>query len=174
MRVILYFIAVLSILFWTNVSTVFAQVPGSPSVLCEDDGFEKNAGFDGKGGFRGGGNHPTLDDEGQKKSDPLMKARLAPDDPMVNEAEPPPPSAKLITKVGWCEVQVFGHTFSFSGLREASLPVSYMHLTDRLEQLNSKLKYAPGKSGIQLMDKIDTLVKYIYAHKDSLPKDKDN
>jgi len=87
------------------------------------------------------------------------------DDPSVHEAAPPPDDAKLITKVGWCEVQVFGHTFSDAGLVDASLPAQHMHLPKRLEQLSQKVQFEPKKSGMQLMDDVDALVKYVYSNK---------
>jgi len=76
-----------------------------------------------------------------------------PDDPAVNAATPPPTDAKMLTKVGWCEVQLFGHTFS------------NLHLPDRLKQLNQELNYAPGKSAIQLMDDAGGLIKAVQARK---------
>ena len=75
------------------------------------------------------------------------------EDPAITAADPPPPTAKMITKVAWCEMQVFGHTSPD------------MHLTQRLEQLNQQLKYAPGQSGIQLMDDLDPLIKAVLAEK---------
>jgi hypothetical protein len=42
-----------------------------------------------------------------------------------------------------------------------------MHLSARLEQLNNKLDFAPGKTGVQLMDSVDDLVKFAYANKNS-------
>ncbi len=58
----------------------------------------------------------------------------------VFEKEAPPASAKLLTKVGWCEMQVWNHTFPT------------MHLPQRLAQLNEEIKFAPGKTGVALMD----------------------
>jgi len=69
------------------------------------------------------------------------------EDPVVLDTNPPPASAKLLTKVGWCEVRVFGHTFPS------------MHLPQRLAQLNTEIKFAPGKTGIALMDSTDSMIK---------------
>ena len=119
----------------------------------------------GGGGFggRGGGN------SNQQQQPPEPKPTPPPaDDPLVHESTPPPAEAKLTTKVGWCEVLVFGHTFSDAGLADASLPAVHMHLPKRLEQLSRKLQFQPQKSGIQLMDSVDALVKFVDAHKDTL------
>jgi hypothetical protein len=47
-----------------------------------------------------------------------------------------------------------------------------MHLPKRLEQLSRKLQFEPSKSGIQLMDSVDALVKFVDANKDKLTKDR--
>jgi hypothetical protein len=75
------------------------------------------------------------------------------DDPLLKASTPPPASAKLLTKVGWCEIQVFGHTSA------------KMHLLDRLNQLNLKLNFDPGKTGVDLMDHIDSLMKLAQSQK---------
>lgn len=80
-----------------------------------------------------------------------------PEDPAVYQATPPDPSARLIVKVGWCEVKVFGHTFPA------------MHLPERLGQLNKELKLEPGKSDIQLMDDIGLMIKTVQARKPVAP-----
>jgi hypothetical protein len=90
---------------------------------------------------------------------------LPADDPAVHEADPPAADANLMTKLGWCEVQVYGHTFSDAGLQEASLPLLHLHLPKRLEQINQRLQFEPRKSGVQLMDNIDGLVKCVSAKK---------
>jgi hypothetical protein len=81
-----------------------------------------------------------------------------PEDPAVNEPNPPPSSAKLLTQVGWCEVHVFGHTFSA------------MHLPGRLGQLNRELKFEPGTSDIDLMDHISSLIKAVQTRDVTAPK----
>lgn len=83
----------------------------------------------------------------------LNKPAEPQDDPLVFETNPPPDGVKLLTKVGWCEVQVFGHTFPT------------MHLPQRLSQLNNELRFAPNKTGISLMDSTDAMIKASQVHK---------
>jgi hypothetical protein len=143
----------------------FIYLLGAISVLvyCTNVATAQFGGFGGGGGRGGGGRNQ------QQQQTPAPKPTPpSPDDPLVHESTPPPPDAKLITKVGWCEVLVFGHTFSDAGLAEASLPMVHMHLAKRLEQLSRKLQFQPEKSGIQLMDSVDALIKFVDAHKDTL------
>lgn len=71
----------------------------------------------------------------------------AADQAIIEAATPPAPAVRLATKVGWCERRVFGQ-------------VAYdKHLTDRLNLLNNALKFDPGKTGLDLMDDIDKLIK---------------
>lgn len=79
------------------------------------------------------------------------------EDPLVHALTPPPPGTKLITQVGWCEVQVFGKTFL------------NLHLAKRLEQLNSELKFDAKKTGFDLMDDVPTIVKMVQARKPAVP-----
>lgn len=69
------------------------------------------------------------------------------DDAVVNAPTPPPATARLITKVGWCEKHVFGVVYHDK------------HLTERLNILNDALKFDPGKKGMALMDDVDKLMK---------------
>jgi hypothetical protein len=145
MRVMLCSIAAVSLLMiCQNVAPVSAQGMG---------GFGGLGGMPGMGGGGGGGQQQQNQQPAEKE-----KETYPPDDAAVQAATPPSPDAKLLTKVGWCEVQVFGHTFSDAGLTGASLPATHMHLSDRLQQLNQKLNFRPGKKGIQLMDNVDDLV----------------
>jgi hypothetical protein len=75
------------------------------------------------------------------------------DDPILLSSTPPPPQAKLLTKIGWCEMRVFGQTY-----RE-------MHLFERLGQLNQQLNFSPGRSGAALMDHVNDLMKAAMAAK---------
>lgn len=75
------------------------------------------------------------------------------EDPAVRAKTPPPPGTRLATRVGWCEMQVFGHTSPT------------MHLAERLSSLNRELNFMPGKSSMELMDHIDGLVKSAQAFK---------
>jgi len=75
------------------------------------------------------------------------------DDPAIKAATPPPAGAKMQTQVGWCEMQLFGHTFH------------NMHLFDRLKQLNLDLNYAPAKKPMDLMDDMPGIIKSVQAKK---------
>lgn len=75
------------------------------------------------------------------------------EDPMVRAKDPPPTSARLATRVSWCEMRVFGKTSA------------NMHLAERLTQLNRELNFEPGKGPMELMDHIDALVKSAQAFK---------
>jgi len=101
-------------------------------------------GHGGTGGGIGGGRRQM---QNQQRQDAQSADAGAHEDPMVFEKSPPPPQAKTIVKVGWCEFQLFGKTFS------------EMHLSERLDQLNEKLNFSPHKSGISLMDDVDRLIR---------------
>ncbi len=75
------------------------------------------------------------------------------EDPMVRAKDPPPISARLATRVAWCEMHVFGKTSA------------NLHLAERLTQLNHELNFEPGKGPMELMDHIDGLVKSAQAYK---------
>ncbi len=76
------------------------------------------------------------------------------DDPAVYQKSPPPQGSRMITQVGWCEVQVFGHTFP------------HMHLTDRLRQLNNQvLPKSARLSDMQLMDDLGPILKAVSGRK---------
>lgn len=74
-----------------------------------------------------------------------------PEDPGVLAVNPPPAQARVLTKVGWCEMRVFGQTFRT------------MHLPERLTQLNQQLHFCPGRSGVDLMDHVNDLMKAAIA-----------
>lgn len=82
---------------------------------------------------------------------PQMAPPQPVEDPLVKKASMPPKSAKMKTKVGWCEVQLYGRTFPTK------------HLLSRLEQINGELEYKPGIKGIKLMDDVDSMVKLVYS-----------
>jgi hypothetical protein len=84
---------------------------------------------------------------------PTPEAETRRDDPQVYDPTPPPPNAKMLTKVGWCEMQVFGHTFP------------NMHLPERLGRLSREVNFEPGKPDVALMDDIAPLIKTIQARK---------
>lgn len=85
------------------------------------------------------------------QSSPAARAAARPDDPVINAATPPPPTAKMLTKVGWCEMKLFGHTSQ------------EMHLPERLQQINDELNFKPGKKGIALMDDVNAMVSAVAA-----------
>lgn len=74
-----------------------------------------------------------------------------PEDPAIYAETPPPPSARLITQVGWCEMRVFGQT------------APQLHLIARLEQLNRVLNFAPNQQGSELMDDVPKLMQAAQA-----------
>jgi hypothetical protein len=82
------------------------------------------------------------DDDDTPKKPALSKA----DEDAINSTEPPPASARLITKVSWCEKRVFGMVYQDK------------HLTERLDFLNNALKFDPGQKGMALMDDVDKLM----------------
>jgi len=103
-------------------------------------------------GFGGVRMRPRMASNSQpKQAEPPVEPR--PDDPAVNAAVPPPAGSKMLTQVGWCEVQLFGHTFSSQ------------HLTGRLAQLNKELNYDPAKTPLALMDDMPGLIKSVQARK---------
>jgi hypothetical protein len=69
-----------------------------------------------------------------------------PVDPLVSAPTPPPPNARLLTKVGWCEMQAFGRTYPT------------LHLGERLRQLSLELGLDTKKSAIELMDDVGVFI----------------
>ena len=113
-------------------------------------------GFMGAPGYMGMG--PGLSPFGgasqsQNRDLPEEESKTRNEDPAVADPSPPPANARLITKVGWCEMQIFGH----------SSPE--LHLEQRLALLNERLNFAPGKSNLELMDHISDLMKVVIAQK---------
>jgi hypothetical protein len=110
-------------------------------------------GFGGPGGFSGirVRKRPAAPQEDSAADVPTGPV----EDPMVRAKDPPPASARLAIRVGWCELNVFGKTYP------------NMHLAERLTQLNRELNFAPGKSAIDLMDGVGSLVKAAQAYKAS-------
>ncbi len=84
----------------------------------------------------------------QRRDDQVVHApnQVQAEDPLVNQTSMQPANTRMITKVSWCEMQTFGHTSP------------NLHLIDRLSQLNHELNYAPGQSGMDLMDDMDALM----------------
>ena len=75
------------------------------------------------------------------------------EDPAIYAPIPPPPGAKILTRVAWCEVQVFGQTHP------------ELHLPERLGQLNRQINFAPSKSDLELMDDVPALIKAVQAQR---------
>ena len=112
-------------------------------------------GFGGRGmGLGGGGSGGTRSRQTTQQQTEPVETHL--DDPAVYASEPPAPDAKMLIKVGWCELHVFGHTFPT------------MHLPERLGQLNQELNFEPGKSNLELMDDIGVLLKTVQAKSQSI------
>ncbi|MBX9949747.1 MAG: hypothetical protein K2Y39_11325 [Candidatus Obscuribacterales bacterium] len=112
-------------------------------------------GFGGGMGMPGAGVMNAGQSPAPEQSLQAQKIAQQLDDPLLKSATPPPASAKLLTKVGWCEIQVFGQANA------------KMHLLDRLNQLNQTLNFDPGKTGLDLMDHIDGLMKLAETRKSS-------
>jgi hypothetical protein len=110
------------------------------------------------------GMHQNNNNQQQAPQKPEPKP-VQPDDPAVHDPMPPAADASLLTKVGWCEVQVFGHTFSDSGLVESASKATHMPLPKRLEQISRKIEFEPQKSGMQLMDDVNPLIKAVSSAK---------
>jgi hypothetical protein len=90
----------------------------------------------------------------QRTQNDVQPQEIPPEvDPLIASATPPPSSARTLTKVGWCEMQVFGQTFP------------KMHLPDRLGKLNREITFEPNKSDLELMDDIPKLVSAVQARK---------
>lgn len=72
-----------------------------------------------------------------------------PQDPAIFQESPPDSHARMLTRVGWCEQHLFGHTFP------------NLHLTERLHQLNTELFPTDREPDIKLMDRVDVIVKEV-------------
>lgn len=73
----------------------------------------------------------------------------APEDPLASLPTPPPSTARTLSRVAWCEKHLFGKTFPD------------MHLLQRLHQLNAELFPKDHEKDIQLMDRLDVIVKAV-------------
>ncbi len=107
--------------------------------------------FFGSSRNMGQGYSPSVPMDAASDSD--EPARPA-EDPAVYAKTPPASGARMITQVGWCEVQVFGHTFP------------NMHLTQRLRQLNDEVMPKKTKlTDMQLMDDLTPIMNAIVVRK---------
>ncbi len=71
--------------------------------------------------------------------------------PELFAPNPPAPSSRIQTQVGWCEVHTLGR------------PYPELHLEERLEQLNRTLSFRPGVSAFELMDDMTPMIKAVQA-----------
>jgi hypothetical protein len=135
-------------------NALLGMAVGSGSGMGGLGGMGSPMGFNGLGSGLGGNRFGGINMQRRQAEDPPpQKPAARPEDPAVYEKEPPNSSAKLIVKVGWCEVNVFGHTFPT------------MHLPERLGQLNNELHLESGKTDVQLMDDIGLMIKTVQARK---------
>ncbi|MBX9687502.1 MAG: hypothetical protein K2X27_12415 [Candidatus Obscuribacterales bacterium] len=114
----------------------------------------------GLGGFAAlGGLGPRMQGAARQPAAPVEMAASDPSeqDPVAYSPVPPAAGARLISKVGWCEVQLYGHTFSAQ------------HLPDRLRQLSSELQIGTNKSGVQLMDDIGPMIRAVQIRRPARP-----
>lgn len=94
----------------------------------------------------------------QRQADPnAPEQQIFEEDPSIRSSQPPPPEAKTLIKVSWCEDKVFGRTYA------------NMHLTDRLRQLSQQLQYDTSKSGLELMDDISGFIRAVQAQAKTKP-----
>lgn len=78
------------------------------------------------------------------------------DDPEIYQQNPPSPGTRMLTRVAWCEQQLFGHT------------CPQMHLTRRLRQLNDLVHAVPStQTDLDLMDDMDPIENAVLARRAS-------
>ncbi len=87
------------------------------------------------------------EDDGEQVA--TQSAPIRRDDPEAALPDPPAESARLLTRVSWCEMHTFGKTYP------------ELHLLARLHQLNSKVFPLNHEKDIQLMDHVDNIVKEV-------------
>ncbi|MBU6452260.1 MAG: hypothetical protein KGS72_10805 [Cyanobacteria bacterium REEB67] len=71
----------------------------------------------------------------------------------AQKSTPPSAEERTLSRVAWCEQQIFGHSFP------------EMHLLARLHQLNAELFPKDKEKDIQLMDRIDVIVREVVLRK---------
>ncbi len=91
------------------------------------------------------------DPEGTSESPDIIRANFARQEQnMEASAETPPEAhARMLARIAWCEQHTFGRTFP------------ELHLLERLHQLNSHLFPQDREKDIQLMDRVDTIMKKV-------------
>ncbi|MBX9876978.1 MAG: hypothetical protein K2Y22_00830 [Candidatus Obscuribacterales bacterium] len=101
---------------------------------------------------------PGMSPISRRDDESVSQGSSAPqEDPLITQPNVPPSNTRMITKVGWCEMHTYGHTSQ------------NLHLIDRLTQLNQTLNYAPGQTGMDLMDDMDALIKKVCQRQASAP-----
>ncbi|MBP9090344.1 hypothetical protein KBI23_04890 [bacterium] len=88
--------------------------------------------------------------------DPAAEARKEMiEQQLIDAAKPNAPSSheRTLSRVAWCEMQLFGKSFP------------QLHLLQRLHQLNANLFPQDKEKDIQLMDRIDIIVKEVVLRK---------
>lgn len=84
------------------------------------------------------------------RQNPTPSARpVDPDADIAAQATPPSSNAQMLARVAWCEQHLFGRTYP------------ELHLLQRLHQLNANLFPNDHEKDIQLMDRLDTIVKEV-------------
>ena len=71
----------------------------------------------------------------------------------AQKTTPPTPEERTLSRIAWCEQQIFGHSFP------------EMHLLARLHQLNAELFPQDKEKDIQLMDRVDLIVREVVLRK---------
>ena len=71
----------------------------------------------------------------------------------AQKTAPPTKEERTLSRIAWCEQQMFGHAFP------------EMHLLKRLHQLNAELFPTDREKDIDLMDRIDVIVKEVVLRK---------
>jgi hypothetical protein len=135
-------------------NSLLSMVGGGPGMGTMGPGGMMGGGYPGYGGMGMGriGLGPMR--MRQRTQDDVQPAEPPQEvDPLITRATPPPPTAKMLTKVGWCEMQVFGQTFP------------KLHLPERLGKVSREINFEPGKSDIELMDDVGKLVIAVNARK---------
>ena len=88
----------------------------------------------------------------QSRSQPHFPASfpsINPDDMAAASNTPPPPHARMLSRIAWCEKHTLGRTYP------------ELHLLERLHQLNADLFPKDHEKDIRLMDKVDSMVKKV-------------
>lgn len=80
---------------------------------------------------------------------PLRLDSFDPSELEAAKSTPPPPHSRLLSRIAWCEKHTFGRTYP------------HLHLLQRLHQLNSNLFPKAHTKDIQLMDKVDDMVRKV-------------